>query len=88
MDEHEFWQGLEFRICAEFAGLTDQRLRYYWCDGLIPEGYDLASAEPASAAPPTAGNAANQPGAVAVHRGPRPAGAPQINWPALLPRDR
>ncbi len=45
MEEPEFWQRLEYRIGAEFAGFADRRLRYYWCDGLVPEEYDLTSAE-------------------------------------------
>ena len=27
MEEQEFWKRLEFRICAEFQGLADKRLR-------------------------------------------------------------
>ena len=46
MDEAEFWGRLEFRICEEFAGFADRQLRHYWCDGLVPEEYDLAGAEP------------------------------------------
>jgi len=45
MQEPEFWQRLEFRICAEFRGFADHALRSYWCDGLIPEEYDLVGAE-------------------------------------------
>ena len=45
MEEPEFWTRLERRICAEFAGFADRRLGYYWCDGLLPEDYDLTNAE-------------------------------------------
>lgn len=41
MDEHEFWARLEYRISAEFAGFEDGHLRFYWCDGLVPERYDV-----------------------------------------------
>ena len=41
MDETEFWGRLEYRICDELSGFEDQRLRYYWCDGIVPEKYDL-----------------------------------------------
>jgi len=46
VDEQEFWRRLEFRICAEFAGFADRQLRFYWCDGLVPDDYDLTGAEP------------------------------------------
>lgn len=44
--EKRFWSALEFRICAEFAGFEDKGLRSHWCDGLIPEEYDLGAEEP------------------------------------------
>jgi hypothetical protein len=40
LDETEFWARLEYRICAELRGFEDKRLRYYWCDRLVPEEYD------------------------------------------------
>lgn len=40
MDELEFWARLEYRICAEFRDLGDDYLRFWWCDGLVPERYD------------------------------------------------
>lgn len=39
MDEQQFWVSLEFRLCGEFAGLPERRLRYWWCDGFIPIEY-------------------------------------------------
>lgn len=41
MDEAIFWTRLEYRICTELRGSEDTRLRYYSCDGLVPEEYDL-----------------------------------------------
>jgi hypothetical protein len=41
LDEAEFWVRLEYRICAELHGFEDNGLRHYWCDGLVPEEYDL-----------------------------------------------
>ena len=29
MEEKEFWRRLEFRVCAEFAGFADRRMRHY-----------------------------------------------------------
>jgi hypothetical protein len=46
MEETEFWQRLEVRVGAEFAGFADRQLPYHWCDGLVPEEYDLAGTEP------------------------------------------
>jgi hypothetical protein len=38
MDEDEFWLGLEYRVCAELAGMTDSRFRSLWCDGFLSLG--------------------------------------------------
>jgi hypothetical protein len=35
--EKEFWTALEFRICGELAGVLDNSVRFWWCDGFIPE---------------------------------------------------
>jgi hypothetical protein len=34
MTEDEFWAALEFRICRELSGMTDNALRHMWCDGI------------------------------------------------------
>jgi hypothetical protein len=41
MSESEYWLRLEFRLCAEFAGLPERRLRHFWCDGFTPQQYFL-----------------------------------------------
>lgn len=41
MREMEFWDRLEYRISREFAGLGKANSRGLWCDGLIPERYEL-----------------------------------------------
>ena len=46
MDESRYWAALEFRICREFAGMPEDHWRYFWCDGLIPERYDLDDPTP------------------------------------------
>jgi hypothetical protein len=46
MDEAAYWGHLEYRICREFAAMQNWELRYYWCDGLIPEQYLLGHSEP------------------------------------------
>jgi len=45
VDEPEFWGRLEYRICDEFRGFEDDHLRFYWCDGLVPERYDRHGGE-------------------------------------------
>jgi hypothetical protein len=39
LSEDEFWLALEWRLCAEFAGMPDNQFRSLWCDGFIPEAY-------------------------------------------------
>jgi hypothetical protein len=34
MTENEFWRVLEWRICGELSGMTDDALRHMWCDGV------------------------------------------------------
>jgi hypothetical protein len=36
MINHNFWELLEYRICRELAGFSDNQLRFLWCDGLEP----------------------------------------------------
>src|SRR5262249_28688381 len=37
MTESEFWRSLEWRICRELEGMTDNALRHMWCDGVRGE---------------------------------------------------
>lgn len=37
MIEREFWTRLEYRVCSELAQFDDNRLRFLWCDGFVPE---------------------------------------------------
>jgi hypothetical protein len=46
VDEEDFWNRLEYRICREFAGFEDRQLRAIWCDGLVPDEYELHGAQP------------------------------------------
>jgi hypothetical protein len=39
VDEAGYWASLEYRICREFDGMPDRRLRSLWCDGFIPAQY-------------------------------------------------
>jgi len=44
--EGKYWVDLEYRICAEFAGMPERRLQYTWCDGLLPSQYLIDEHEP------------------------------------------
>src|SRR5262245_39696341 len=37
MTEAEFWTALEFRVSREIQGLSDNRLRFLFCDGFVPD---------------------------------------------------
>ena len=41
MTERDFFLDLEFRVCREFIGMRDQALHDVWCDGFIPEEFEL-----------------------------------------------
>jgi len=46
MNESEYWKQLEFRVCREFAGMSENHLRFRWCDGFIPQQYQLEGPSP------------------------------------------
>ena len=37
MTEREFWTALEFRVSREIQRFRDNRLRFLFCDGFIPD---------------------------------------------------
>jgi hypothetical protein len=41
MVESDYWRSLEFRVAREFAGMPQNDLRYFWCDGFVPLNYHL-----------------------------------------------
>jgi hypothetical protein len=46
MDQKEFESHLEYRICREFSGMSERRLRALWCDGVILGAFALDDPEP------------------------------------------
>jgi hypothetical protein len=46
VEEADYWVSLEYRVCREFAGMSEDRLRYLWCDGFIPVMYLLDDPTP------------------------------------------
>jgi hypothetical protein len=88
MEEPEFWQRLEFRICAEFQGFADRSQRFYWCDGLLPEEYDLAGGERRITGVALCGHSGQERWQFTLVLSPETKSRDQINWSALLPSDR
>jgi len=39
LNEHNYWEHLEHRVCREFEGMEDRTLRFFSCDGFIPQEY-------------------------------------------------
>lgn len=87
MEETEFWRRLEVRVGAEFAGFADRRLRYHWCDGLVPEEYDLAGAEPQIRGVAWCGPSGQEPWRFTLAAGPEAVSGGRVDWAALLPGD-
>ncbi|WP_027942668.1 hypothetical protein [Amycolatopsis taiwanensis] len=46
MDQPDYWLRLEYRMCRELARFEDDRLRHLWCDGIVPEAFDLRGEQP------------------------------------------
>ncbi len=88
MVESDYWVHLEFRVCREFAGMRENHLRGFWCDGFIPAQYLLEGPSPCIK------------GRAWICNGPRqdewkftlflnhPAGSSsEIDWASLLPAE-
>jgi hypothetical protein len=88
MEEKDFWDSLEYRICAEFRGFEDRGLRANWCDGLVPEEHDLAGAERRITGVAFCGNSGQEEWQFTLVLSPETASRDQIDWSALLPSDR
>ena len=88
MEEREFWVHLEYRICAEFAGFADSQRRSCWCDGLIPEEYDLTGTEPRISGVVFCGQSGQERWRFTLVVAQEAASPRQIDWSALLPSDR
>jgi hypothetical protein len=88
VEEPEFWTSLEYRICAEFAGFADRRLRSCWCDGLLPEDYDLTGAERQISGVAWCGPSGQEQWRFTLVLGQQAASRDRIDWPTLLPGER
>ena len=85
--EHEFWVRLERRICAEFRGSADKHLRYYWCDGLVPEAYDFTPPQPRVTGLAWCGGTGRQRWQFTLLLAPGTPSREAIDWAALVPAD-
>jgi hypothetical protein len=83
--EARFWQSLEFRVCAEFSGFEDAELRHYWCDGLVPDKYDLQADEPCIGGTAFCGRTGQDRWRFILLVGDKVSSAAEINWSSLLP---
>jgi hypothetical protein len=88
MTEHEFWIRLEFRVCAEFAGMTDNHLRHYWCDGFCPQQYRLDAPQPCIVGQSWIGSAPRaDEWEFTLFLNQSYASRAEIDWASLLPSD-
>jgi hypothetical protein len=88
VDEADYWASLEYRICREFAGMSQRHLQYLWCDGLIPEQYLLDDPTPRITGRAWIGNGPRQDEWEFTLLLGRPVGArAEIDWSALLPAE-
>jgi hypothetical protein len=83
--EKAFWASLEFRICREFAGFEDKQLRSNWCDGLVPDEYDLQSEQPSIRGTAYCGRSGQERWRFMLLIGNSVGSAADIDWESLLP---
>jgi hypothetical protein len=83
--ERAFWASLEFRICREFAGFEDKQLRSNWCDGLVPDEYDLQSEQPSIRGTAYCGRSGQERWRFTLLIGNGVGSAADIDWASLLP---
>ncbi len=86
MDEADYWVSLEFRVCREFAGMPENRVRFLWCDGFIPERYFLDGPSPRITGRAWIGNGPRQDEWIFTLFLNQTFGSPrEIEWQRLLP---
>lgn len=85
MDEPDFWDRLEHRVCRELAGFEDNRLRFLWCDGFVPEEFDLRAEIPCVRGRAWIGDGRTQEQWDFVLLIGPAASPPEVDWSALLP---
>ncbi|GAA2117331.1 hypothetical protein [Actinomadura alba] len=89
MSGADYWVSLEFRVCRELAGFEDNKLRFLWCDGFIPEEADLQATKPCIRGRAWIGQVKRSPQeqwAFTLFVG-QARSEDEIDWSALLPGD-
>jgi hypothetical protein len=46
MSEVDYWESLEFRVCHALREMPERRFQSLWCDGFIPNEYQINTASP------------------------------------------
>ncbi|GAA3198292.1 hypothetical protein ACFO1B_01880 [Dactylosporangium siamense] len=87
LGEDEFWARLERRICAEFQGFADERLRRNWCDGLVAEEFEPVP-RPCVRGRAWCGPDGQEPWAFTLLLAPGTRSRAAVDWAALLPGER
>jgi len=85
--ERGYWQALEHRICREFEGFEDRSLRLTWCDGLIPEEYNLQTREPSIRGLAYCGPSGQERWQFTLLIGSSVESLEQVDWTTLLPAE-
>jgi hypothetical protein len=84
--EADYWVSLEYRVCREFAGMAERRLRWLWCDGFIPQQYLISEETPRVVGRAWIGDGPSQHEWEFTLFLPHPAGSrDEIDWASLLP---
>ncbi|GIF72649.1 hypothetical protein [Asanoa siamensis] len=87
MNEDDFWLRLEYRVSAEFRGFTDKDLRQFWCDGFVPEEYDLLAERPCIRGMAWCGPTGQDTWTFVLFLNPTVRHRDEIDWATLLPSD-
>ena len=88
MEEAFFWTALEYRVCREFSGFEDERLRHYWCDGFNPGDYEMHGEGPCIRGTAWCGPSGQEEWEYTLLLGRTAASRNEVEWSALLPDDR
>jgi hypothetical protein len=87
MDERGFWTVLMFRVCHEFSGMAERKFRRLWCDGFLPEVYELDLEPPCIRGTAWIGESPKQgPWTFRLILNRRYRSVDEIEWPSLLPK--
>ena len=87
MDESDYWVALEYRICRELEGFEDGQLRALWCDGLVPEEWELPAGQPSVRGLAWFGRTGQDRWQFVLLLAPSPSSREGIHWDELLPPD-